>query len=105
MNGLEQRKHGTVTERLAARLNDVEPVVVRLIDQDGQLLAAGRQLTTRVETLEDQIQALTAETERLSALLSQHGRGVMVLRVDVDHAREPRAWSLWSRLRWLVCRG
>lgn len=79
MSGSDARKYTTAVER---RLNDVEPLVVRLMQNGDALYAAGERLAKRVTVLEE-------------ALAAVHKRE--------DWAIEALASStMRTRLRWLL---
>jgi hypothetical protein len=78
MNGLAQRRHGSVTERLSARLDDIEPVVERLLANEAKLIADALTVDARVSSLTQQ------QGATFNSLAEFCGRG----------------WR--GRLRWLV---
>jgi hypothetical protein len=89
MNSTEQRMHRTVTQALEHRLDDVEPVVVRLMKNGDALYAASRSMGARISALDDRLSAMTEELEALQR--------------RADHVSEALVTSTWRvRLRWLL---
>ena len=80
MDILNERRQGSVTERLSARLDEIEPVVGRLLKNEAKLIADALAMEARVRMAE----------RGLSALAAVNGRLDFISR------------SFWQRLRWLV---
>jgi hypothetical protein len=89
MNGLAQRRHGSVTERLSARLDDLEPVVERLLANEAKLIADALTVDARVTQAEQWSQ------ERWESDGATHKR-------LGDQHRAFVSRSFMARLRWLV---
>ena len=85
---VDQRRHGSVTERLSARLDEIDPVIGRMLKNEAKLIADA------LTTAGDVEYALKLARDGWD-LLREHER-----RID-GHSMFVGA-SFWQRLRWLV---
>lgn len=81
---------GTVTERLAARLDALEPVVQRLLANEAKLIADALTTEQRIALLVGQDLALRADLEQLDR------------EVDLRECARPWSRGLMGRIGWLL---
>lgn len=88
MDILNQRRHGSVTERLSARLDEIDPVIGRMLKNEAKLIADALRTESRFQEHDmelSQIQHEWADHER-----------------RLDRFALFASATFWQRLRWLV---
>jgi hypothetical protein len=103
-------RHGSVTERLTARLDDLEPVVDRLLQNEAKLIAdaltvdarIGEERTHRLKLAQEQRGYVDNEDRQLRQTCQERWNetGATHKRIGVHQAFVSRGF--WSRLNWLL---
>ena len=88
MDILNQRRHGSVTERLSARLDDIDPAIGRMLKNEAKLIADALTTAARVQAHDEE--------------LSQHAHDWMEHERRLDRHGMFISASFFQRLRWLV---
>lgn len=88
MDILNQRRQGSVTERLSARLDDIEPVIGRLLKNEAKLIADALTTAARVQAHDEE--------------LGEHAQDWMEHEQRLDRLAVFTYASFLQRLRWLV---
>lgn len=92
----DQQPRGSVTERLSARLDALEPVVQRLLANEAKLIADAVTMDQRVKLLVDYATGLQAD-------MRQSERSLRLAQgATFNSLVEFCGRSRWQRLRWLL---
>ena len=101
MNGLEQRRHGSVTERLSDRLDDLEPIVERLLANEAKLIADSVRHRDDWRAHDTRFMAVDAAIHQLRTQHRVCNAEDRLASLEIFRT----CGTFWQRLRWLVVGG
>jgi hypothetical protein len=98
MNGAEQVRHRSVTERLDARLAAIEPLVDRMMHNGDALYQGHEANAARITTLEGRLAAHALDIHQLQTQRRVFNGEDRVMALEYFKTCS----TFWQRLRWLV---
>ncbi|HMF58846.1 MAG TPA: hypothetical protein VK595_00660 [Vicinamibacterales bacterium] len=107
MDLLNQHRHGSVTERLSARLDEIDPVVGRLLKNEAKLIADALSIAVTLDELRTRIgdectHRLKLAQEQRAYVDYENQKLRQLQGATFNSLAEFCGRSFLQRLRWLV---